>query len=390
MKHAFAILILSLALGAQTKIDIDGQTKNTLPISRGGTGQTSQQAAIDALVPAQSGQGGKCLSTDGTNTSWATCGSGGGLADPGANGMLARTALDTTTARTITGGTGVTCTNGDGVSGNPTCSADTAVMLTRAQAQAGSDLRCAPSSASGANYTCSLAPVLTAYTNGMVLQFEPDVNSSAGAVTVDVNSVGSVNIKQSDGTTDPGADALVAGRQVPLTYDGTVFRMAPSGVSVTANRAVVSDGSGAPSASTTTATEIGYVNGVTSAIQTQLNGKLATTTPFNKAITVESPTGAEDITLWYTDDAITVTRLSAVCVGSTPSLTWTVRHGSDRSAAGNEVVTGGTTTTSTTTGSQVTSFNDATVAAASWLWLETTATSGTVAECNVTIEFTRD
>lgn len=42
---------------------------------------------------------------------------------------------------------------------------------------------------------------------------------------------------------------------------------------VTASRAVVSDGSGFISAATTTATEIGYVNGVTSAIQTQLNAK---------------------------------------------------------------------------------------------------------------------
>lgn len=46
---------------------------------------------------------------------------------------------------------------------------------------------------------------------------------------------------------------------------------------LTASRALVSDGSGVVSAATTTATEIGYVNGVTSAIQTQLNGKLPTT-----------------------------------------------------------------------------------------------------------------
>lgn len=42
---------------------------------------------------------------------------------------------------------------------------------------------------------------------------------------------------------------------------------------LTINRAIVSDGSGFLSAATTTATEIGYVNGVTSAIQTQLDGK---------------------------------------------------------------------------------------------------------------------
>lgn len=43
----------------------------------------------------------------------------------------------------------------------------------------------------------------------------------------------------------------------------------------TVSRALVSDGSGFISAATTTATEIGYVNGVTSAIQTQLNTKAA-------------------------------------------------------------------------------------------------------------------
>lgn len=41
----------------------------------------------------------------------------------------------------------------------------------------------------------------------------------------------------------------------------------------TASRALVSDASGFISAATTTSTEIGYVNGVTSAIQTQLNNK---------------------------------------------------------------------------------------------------------------------
>ena len=41
----------------------------------------------------------------------------------------------------------------------------------------------------------------------------------------------------------------------------------------TASRALVSDGSGFVTAATTTSTEIGYVNGVTSAIQTQLDAK---------------------------------------------------------------------------------------------------------------------
>jgi len=49
-------------------------------------------------------------------------------------------------------------------------------------------------------------------------------------------------------------------------------------IALTANKAVASNGSGALVASATTDTELGYVNGVTSAIQTQLNSKQATIT----------------------------------------------------------------------------------------------------------------
>lgn len=45
---------------------------------------------------------------------------------------------------------------------------------------------------------------------------------------------------------------------------------------ITANRALISSATGLPTASAVTNTELGYVSGVTSAIQTQLNGKAAT------------------------------------------------------------------------------------------------------------------
>lgn len=44
----------------------------------------------------------------------------GAMADPGSNGVVVRTALNTTVARTITAGTNVSVTNGSGVSDNPT------------------------------------------------------------------------------------------------------------------------------------------------------------------------------------------------------------------------------------------------------------------------------
>jgi hypothetical protein len=112
----------------------------------------------------------------------------------------------------------------------------------------------------------------------------------------------------------------------------------------------------------------------------------------SKTITIESPTSTEDISMFFTNQAITVTEMRAVLNNgtATPSVTWTIRHATDRSAAGAEVVTGGTATTSVTTGSDVTSFNDATIVADSFVWFATTAQSGTVPELTVTIFYTQD
>lgn len=110
-----------------------------------------------------------------------------------------------------------------------------------------------------------------------------------------------------------------------------------------------------------------------------------------KSITIQPPWATEDVGIFKTTSAITVTEMSAVLVwSSTPSVTWTIRHSTDRSAAGNEVVTSWTTTTSTTTGSVVTTFNDATIPTDSHVRLETTAQSWTVDSLEVTIDFTYD
>ena len=107
---------------------------------------------------------------------------------------------------------------------------------------------------------------------------------------------------------------------------------------------------------------------------------------FSKSITIENPTSSEDIALFKTKVEITVSQLTFVLRGSaTPSVTVTVRHSTDRNATGNEVVTGGTVVTNTTTGQDITSFNDATIPAGSFIWVETTAQSGTVDELHVTL-----
>lgn len=69
----------------------------TLGISNGGTGATTATAAINALMPAQTGNPGKFLTTDGTNVSWAA-----GI--PGSGTVTSVDVLGGTTGLTFSGG----------------------------------------------------------------------------------------------------------------------------------------------------------------------------------------------------------------------------------------------------------------------------------------------
>ena len=61
----------------------------TLAIGSGGTGQTTANAAFNALAPSQTSNSGKYLTTDGSNTSWATVSAG----DPSGTALFLSTML---------------------------------------------------------------------------------------------------------------------------------------------------------------------------------------------------------------------------------------------------------------------------------------------------------
>jgi hypothetical protein len=67
----------------------------TIDIANGGTGQTTSTAAINALLPTQATNSGKYLTTDGTNTSWATV--------SGGSGTVTSVALSAPSIFTVTG-----------------------------------------------------------------------------------------------------------------------------------------------------------------------------------------------------------------------------------------------------------------------------------------------
>ena len=85
--------------------------------------------------------------------------------------------------------------------------------------------------------------------------------------------------------------------------------------------------------------------------------------------------------------AQTISRVDAVLTGGTsPSVSFSLRHGADVSAAGTAATTDPITVTSTTTGSASTSFQSPIFPAGHWLWLEVTAASGNPLGLTVSIE----
>lgn len=77
-------------------------------------------------------------------------------------------------------------------------------------------------------YTCRMPyKVLTAYQAGMTFVLVADATCSASC-SLNIDTVGPVSIKRSDGTTDPGG-ALVAREPQWVFYDGRVFRLMGGG-----------------------------------------------------------------------------------------------------------------------------------------------------------------
>jgi hypothetical protein len=96
--------------------------------------------------------------------------------------------------------------------------------ISEEEVQRGSSILCVSSGSVGGSYACSLSPELSGLSVGMVLRWIPDAGSDGGATTLAVDGMNAIPVKQSDGITDPRSDQVLPGRQLPIWFDGTVFR----------------------------------------------------------------------------------------------------------------------------------------------------------------------
>lgn len=134
--------------------------------------------------------------------------------------------------------------------------------------------------------------------------------SSAGGLVIKAGVIVNADINASASITRSKLASGTAHRVVVNDASGVMSDAA----AITASRALVSDVNGIPTHSTVTTTELGYVSGVTSAIQTQLDGKLnlsggtmsgAINMGTNQITNLGAPTSANDaVTKTYVDSAL--------------------------------------------------------------------------------------
>ena len=119
-----------------------------------------------------------------------------------------------------------------------------------------------------------------------------NTNTSGAALIADGTNFNPVVISGDISIGTTGTAAIGSGVVVNADVNSSAAIAFSKMADLTASRALVSDGSGDVSVSAVTSTEIGYLDGVSSAIQTQLDAKQATITGSATTIDTESLTAS--------------------------------------------------------------------------------------------------
>lgn len=214
-------------------------------------GTSAAWSNVDAL-PSQTSQSGKFLTTNGTTASWSSLAS---VATSGSYSDLSNTPSlsDLTTSEQQDAiDSGITSTLVSGYNGHLE---DTTIHVTSSDKTTWSGKQDAITGAA------------TTITSSDLTASQALISNSSGKV--DVSSVTATELGYVSGVTS-SIQTQLSNKQATITGAATSIVSSD----LTSSKALVSDASGKVDASTVTATELGYLSGVTSAIQTQLDNKV--------------------------------------------------------------------------------------------------------------------
>ncbi|MCL4782562.1 MAG: hypothetical protein KJZ70_05965 [Bryobacterales bacterium] len=228
------ILAAALLAPAQTKVDIQRQSRGTnflappfeKPVRSGATlPVTCSVGELYFLTDAPAGDN---LYVCHTSGEWSPQGSAGSAnVTIENNGSLVGTRSK---ANFVAGGGIVNAITDSGSGIDVQTSVNTAIVLTKAQLQAGAEQRCESVQGPSNAYACAMSPTLTEYHEGMVVYWVPDSPASGGPVTLNIDSLGAKPVTTMMEDAGPSADQIIAGVMLPLWYDGTGFRLFPVNV----------------------------------------------------------------------------------------------------------------------------------------------------------------
>jgi len=195
----------------------------TLAITNGGTGQTTANAALNALLPSQASNSGKYLTTNGTDTSWATVSSAGtvtSVAQTFTGGLISVAGSPITSAGTLALTVAGT-SGGIPYFSSATDWASSAVLVSNAIVVGGGAGAAPATITTGTGVTTALG-INTGTAGAFVVNGGALGTPTSGTVT-NLTGTASININGTVGATTPAAGTFttVTGRLTPTAGTAT-------------------------------------------------------------------------------------------------------------------------------------------------------------------------
>ena len=222
--HKFLFLLLQLVpfAYAQTQIDLIKQSKPLTRQVKSGSILPTVCEATEVFIKTNAPTG-QNIYVCPTPNNWVLQGGGAGTISIFSTG----TEVGSRPVLNYTAGPGLTQAFVDqGTRINLVTAIDSAMVQTRGNAQAGTDTLCISAGLSATGFTCSFGLMLQSYSIGMVVNWIPNFNATGTGTTLAIDGLPAVPVKLSNGTGNPEAADLMAGRLYSIWYDGTVFRLA--------------------------------------------------------------------------------------------------------------------------------------------------------------------